>query len=196
MQECPVCGKEYKNLGVHIKEQHPEYLEEEETKKEEVTAEKAFFSKQDRIMKRLESQNEVLMTQLQQNSLITALATGKNPNQQQEKTSIKEALELIKQIQGIEAPAVEEKEEDSLMKEGLNILKEVIKMKAAQTSSPDVETPPLDPLLDDETPEVVGEVIPPWRQTKLKEVKKNVKRLNKRIKKVSKRPTNRAKKNK
>jgi len=127
-------------------------------------------------------QNDLLLLQLQQNSLISALrsppqsVTPPQP-QKSERDSLMEAVKLIRDIQGLNLPADPGSDEDALLKEGIGLLKEVVAAKLANNKPPVPPGPPNPPgiftdpatgeqfeVIDEPDPETEWKATPPWRR--------------------------------
>ena len=137
---CGICGEEVACLDSHMLLEHTEGIERVEEKQPIIrrSAENVF----DRQKKLLEKQNEMLMLQIQQQSLLKALQTGHLPGQEQQQGGIKEALDLIKSIRE-QFPAGEPQEDpqDMLMMEAMDIIKAKVLQSQIPTPPPPA-TPP------------------------------------------------------
>ncbi len=152
MTICPVCNKEFVNLELHIKNQHPEIFLAKE-KIEEPTEKKIIKSKVsvlDKMRERFEKQNEVYMLMIEQQQLCRALSTGTVPSsevpQSQSMKSIKEAMEMIKTIQG-EAGQNQAEPVDPLLEMGGQLLMQHLANKQPVPPPPPV-TPPWEENLE------------------------------------------------
>lgn len=155
--ECPYCGDEVSAISAHVYEKHPEMLEEHKTimkSGETITPRQIKPEAIERTMteriKRIEAQNELLMLQVQQNSLIRALNGSPEQTPQQNKndvSAISEALKLISQIKDnfrVEEPA--EDPQDAMMFEAMDLIKQYAQSKMMSQIPPPSPAPPTPPL--------------------------------------------------
>jgi len=121
------------------------------------------WSKQKRQLERM---NEVLLLQLQQQQLIKALQSGNSPNTPATTSgnmgTLKEALGLIKEIQGMSPEISEVEEADPLMSGAMEII------KAAAMSKINIPPPP---VIEVKKPWEDEEIPPPPKEEEEKEVK-------------------------
>ena len=144
MTECPICNNDYKNLDQHVKNMHPEVMQQE-TSVEEPVARKVAVAKGttfDTMKKSLEQQNELLLLMFQQQTLSNSL-TGQaqpvqNAPQPQSLGQVKEAIELIKSLRS-DFPADESQGNDPLIEMGGQLLMQHLANK--QVPPPPLQTP-------------------------------------------------------
>lgn len=151
MVECPYCNGEVAELALHIREQHPEHsnAKAEPSPREAVKAKVPNMRK--RALQRLEEQNEILLLQFQQNSLITALKTGQLPQragqeQPQQQTGVNAVSEAVKLIQAVQEgfPANKEAQpdiEEQMMYEAMDLIKAHVASKTIPSPPPLQPTP-------------------------------------------------------
>ena len=142
MVKCVFCNIDVQSQSKHIKESHVELISEiqEKPKTIQTTLSAVRAVEEDiwgRQKRQLERSNEVLLLQLQQQHLIKALQGTPSQIQQVDnstKTSIKEALELIKEIQNIQIqPQADDR--DYMTEGAFDLIKAFAMQKINQTNS-------------------------------------------------------------
>lgn len=122
---CPICNVDYQNLSLHLKAKHPEAgVSVGNTLSAVRSVDEDVWTKQKRQLERM---NEVLLLQLQQQQLIKAMQSGNMPftpaQSNETRTTLKEAIDLIKEIQGMNPQAAEYEESDPLMSGAMELFK-------------------------------------------------------------------------
>lgn len=171
MTDCPICERDFKELRAHIEEEHPDYMPAVMAKEREIKPVPKVVSKSwsDVVAsqkKMLIEQNELLLLQIQQKSLIDALRgtperAAALPQPPAPNNNLRETLALIREVRET-FPQVEGGGDNDILIEALRLGGAYLAQKNANSgfSGPLPSMPITEPETELQNPPELSESLP------------------------------------